>query len=183
MRSAWLFPLLIISVLCSGQGSKRSSTPHDKGESCLFDFQRGGVPDCIRKSASGSYVIAPRDVKDLDLDPHGLAPVRSGSHGWMYVNKRGIVVVWGVPTFDNWADEFHNGLVRVLRNGKYGYANRNGTLVIRPEYEGALSFGKGTAVVCRQCRTATDGEHSWFTGGNWFRIDRRGKVIQRLRPR
>ena len=181
MRSSWLF-LLLISVLCSGQESKSSSTTHDQGAPCLFKSEHGVVPDCIRKSATGRYVISAPYVKDLDFDAHGLAPVRSESLGWMYVNKRGIVVVWGVPTFDNWADEFHNGLVRVLRNGKYGYANRNGTLVIHPEYEGALSFDKGTAVVCRQCRTATDGEHSWFKGGNWFRIDTAGKVIQRLKP-
>ena len=48
----------------------------------------------------------------------------------MYVSRKGKVVIWGVPVMDNGADSFHDGLVRIVRNGKYGFANRGGEVVI-----------------------------------------------------
>src|SRR5947209_5385978 len=46
----------------------------------------------------------------------------------MYVDGRGKVVIIGVPTFDNGPDEFQDGLVRFVKNHKYGFADRNGKI-------------------------------------------------------
>ena len=54
---------------------------------------------------------------------------------------------------DNGPDSFHDGLVRVVRNKKYGFANRKGQLAIPPTYDGAMNFEKGKAKVCKGCES------------------------------
>src|SRR5689334_19943597 len=139
-------------------------------QSCLFDFERGEVADCVRVRADGSRSIAARYLKELPYGPEGLAPVR-GVDGWMYVNRGGRVVITGVPTFENGADEFHDGLVRFVKNHKYGFADRNGNTVIAPKYDGAMRFENGRAKVCLGCVdkcVEPECEHHVFSGGRWL---------------
>lgn len=155
------------------------------GTPCLFDPERGEVPNCVRESATGELFIAPRLLKELRFDSHGLASVHSPREGWMYANRRGNVVISGVPVMDNWADSFHDGLVRIVRNGKYGFANLKGQIVIPSIYDGAMNFEKGRAVVCKGCEskcTKPECEHHFFAGGEWFRINTKGTVLTRLHP-
>ncbi len=152
---------------------------------CLFDFERGEVPNCVRESATGELFVAPQYLKELSFDSHGLAAVLSPKEGWMYVNRRGKVVIKGVPVMDNGADLFHDGLVRIVSNGKYGFANRRGHVVIPPIYDGALNFEKGRATVCKGCKSKCDDpgcEYHSFSGGEWFQIDITGTVLARLHP-
>ncbi|MGB2624201.1 MAG: WG repeat-containing protein [Candidatus Acidiferrum sp.] len=104
----------------------------------------------------------------------------------MYVNREGRAVITGVPVMDNGADWFHDGLVRIVRNGKYGFANRRGQVVISPVYDGALNFEKGLATVCKGCKSKCTAPHNCeyhvFAGGEWFQIDTRGTVVARLHP-
>ena len=146
---------------------------------------RGEVPNCVRKNAAGELFIAPQLLKELNFDSHGLAAVSSPRESWMYVNRRGKVIVSGVPVMDNWADSFHNGLVRIVRNGKYGFANSRGQVVVPPIYDGAMNFENGSAEVCKGCENKCaerECEHYAFAGGKWFRINTKGTVLTQLRP-
>jgi hypothetical protein len=150
-----------------------------------LDFERGEIPDCLRETAPGELVIAPRILKQLHFDAHGLAPVLSPKTGWMYVSRKGKVLVEGVPQVDNGPEAFHDGLVRIVSNEKYGFANRAGVVVIPATYDGALSFEKGRAKVCKRCqnRCADAGcEHRFFSGGEWLVIDTKGMVVSRTAP-
>lgn len=103
----------------------------------------------------------------------------------MYVSRDGKVVVVGVASMDNAADSFHDGLVRVIRKGKYGFANRKGQLVVPAIYDGAMNFEKGQALVCKGCEikaAGPDSEHHFFAGGEWFRIDTKGVALSRVQP-
>lgn len=151
------------------------------GTPCLFDPERGEVPDCVREGAKGELFIAPQYLKELSFDAHSLAAVDSPKVGWMYVNRTGKVIISGVPVMDNGADWFHEGLVRIVRNGKYGFANRRGQIVIPPIYDGALNFDQGRAEVCQGCKSKTGGEYH-FAGGEWFQIDIKGTVLTQLAP-
>jgi WG containing repeat len=111
--------------------------------SCLFDVERGDLPRCLRENPSGELFVAPRFLKELNFDSRGLATVHSPTQGWMYVTREGKVVITGVAVMDNWADSFHNGLVRFVRNGKYGFANRKGRVVIPSVYDGAMTSTRG----------------------------------------
>jgi hypothetical protein len=155
------------------------------GTPCLYDGERGEVPSCVRENAKGELFIAPQYLKELRFDSHGLAAVHSPTKGWMYVSRGGKIVISSVPVMDNWADSFHDGLVRIVRNGKYGFANRRGQVVVPPIYDGASNFEKGRATVCKGCESKCadhDCEHHFFAGGEWFRINTKGTVLARLRP-
>jgi hypothetical protein len=159
-------------------------TSRDAGTPCLFDFERGEVPNCIMKSTTGDLFIAPQYLKDLEFDSHGLAAVRSPIDGWMYVNRKGKVVIRGVAVMDNGADTFHDGLVRIVRDKKYGFANRSGQIVIPPVYDGATNFQNGNARVCKGCQdkcAEPTCEHHVFSGGDWFLINVKGAILRKIR--
>jgi hypothetical protein len=182
--------LLLVAVMNTvkrdayAQSSKQQTTPDvvPIGTPCLFDFERGQVPNCVRESATGHLFIAPELLKDLEFDSHGLAAVLSPREGWMYVSHSGNVVIRGVPVMDNVADSFHDGLVRIVRHGKYGFANREGHIVIPAIYDGAMNFENGRAAVCKGCGTSREGDNHFFSGGVWFRINAKGTVLARIRP-
>jgi hypothetical protein len=124
-------------------------------------------------------------LTQLSFDSYGLAAVLSPKEGWMYVDRIGKVVISGVPVMDNGADVFHDGLVRIVKTGKYGFANRRGRAVIPPIYDGALNFEKGRATVCKGCKSKCAGagcEYHSFAGGEWFQIDTKGTILSRLPP-
>ena len=177
----------------SSPESKNISNPgapaqasQSQGEPCLFDFERGEVPDCVREHPGGALFIAPQFVKELTFDSDGLAAVHSRNEGWMYVNRKGRVLIRGVPMMDNGADTFHDGLVRFVRKEKYGFADRHGKIVISPAYDGAMNFENGVAEVCNHCKSvcaSVDCEYHVFGGGEWYRIDTKGVVLVKLQSR
>jgi hypothetical protein len=127
----------------------------------------------------------------LRYDRDGLASVMlfnatdPRKYQWYYV-RRGVMPV-PVETMDNGPDYFEDGLARSRVGGKIGYIDRKLNLVIPATYDGAYPFRDGVAVVCTACtieydRTVTEGERSWYAGGQWGRIDRRGRVVSPFRP-
>ena len=46
--------------------------------------------------------------------------------------------------------DFHNGLAYVRINGKYGYIDKTGKFVIKPQYSYAQRFSEGFAMVCKE---------------------------------
>lgn len=169
------------------------------GDSC--DFRQGNEvdshPNCVLQNGEGKLFIAQDYVKKLEFDSHGMAVVFDESHsqqGWMYVDRKGRVVIKAVPDADNWAEEFSDGLVRAVVNNKYGFADRHGKMVIPAKYDGAFPFMHGHAVVCIGCRETcaipdhlradsnVDCEHHIVTGGEWFKINKADRVVARVKP-
>ena len=104
---------------------------------------------------------------------------------WFYV-RRGVIPV-PVESMDNGPDYFEDGLARSPVGGKIGYIDRKLNLVIPATYDGADPFKDGVAVVCTACTLVSDGivsdgERRWYEGGQWGRIDRRGRVVSPFRP-
>ncbi|MEH2622102.1 hypothetical protein V1292_000157 [Bradyrhizobium sp. AZCC 1719] len=125
----------------------------------------------------------------LRYDRDGLASVllmdrtdtRKGQ--WFYV-RRGVAPA-PVELMDNGPDYFKDGLARSRVGGKIGYIDRKLNLVIPAIYDGAYPFNDGVAVVCTACTLVSEGENngrSWYEGGHWGRIDRKGRVVSRFRP-
>jgi hypothetical protein len=146
--------------------------------SCEFISAPGELSDCLHASAAGKLSVARRYWSSMTFDSHGLAAVWSREHGWMYVNRKGAVLITGVQSMDNFADSFHDGLVRIVRDNKYGFADRKGRLVIEPVYDGAMNFEKGRAKVCKRCKIETKDEYSYFSGGEWWSINTKGDRVK-----
>jgi hypothetical protein len=180
-----LLTLLVLASICAAQ-SVNSPAPTDThraeiGEPCVFDFERGELPDCVRENTTGQLSIAVQYLSELPFDAQGLATVLSHDKGWMYVNRKGKVLISGVVRMENGPDSFHNGLVRFVRNKKYGFANRKGQIVIPPIYDGAMNFESGVAKVCKGCQekcAEAECEHHSFDGGEWSFVDPRGHRVK-----
>ncbi len=85
--------------------------------------------------------------------------------------------LYEVYWFDNGIDYVRDGLFRILRNGKIGYANRNGEVVITPQFACANPFENGKAKVTYECDLIKEGESSKMSSSTWFYIDKTGKRI------
>jgi hypothetical protein len=80
--------------------------------------------------------------------------------------------------FDNGPDDISEGLFRIIKNGKIGYADTIGKIVIEPQFDCAFPFEKGKARVSKDCKSVKDGEHFMWMSDNWIYIDKKGQIIK-----
>ncbi|MBL7793317.1 MAG: WG repeat-containing protein [Saprospiraceae bacterium] len=79
--------------------------------------------------------------------------------------------------YDNGPDYFSDGLFRIKKDGKIGYADEQGKIVIAPQFACAEPFENGRARVALNCTLVPDGEMSVMESSEWFYIDKSGKKI------
>lgn len=87
-------------------------------------------------------------------------------------------VIFDAYLFDNGPDYIEEGLFRIKRNEKIGFANSKGEVVIEPQFECAYPFESGKAKVALDCETIKEGEYSRSKSSNWFYIDKKGNKIK-----
>lgn len=80
--------------------------------------------------------------------------------------------------FDNGPDYVEDGLFRMVRDGKIGYANPQGVIVIEPQYSCAYPFEDGKAKVSLECTETIEFEMKKWESDNWFFIDKTGKEVK-----
>lgn len=89
------------------------------------------------------------------------------------VVDQGGLEVYQLYYFDNWPDEPQDGVYRIRKENKIGFADAlTGKIVIEAIYDCAYPFNGGKVKVGVGCETQTDGEHSWWVGGEWITISR-----------
>lgn len=86
--------------------------------------------------------------------------------------------VFNVFPYDNGPDYVEDGTFRIIKEGKIGYANVAGEIIIPPKYEAAFPFENGRAKVSLHADKESDGEHSWWVNTDWFYIDKKGNKIE-----
>ena len=87
-------------------------------------------------------------------------------------------ILFDLVTLDNEPDPFSEGLTRVVRSGKMGYANKYGQVVIPCIYQHAKSFNGGRAEVTFKTIAKGDGEYKSVPTDGWFTIDKEGRKIE-----
>lgn len=84
---------------------------------------------------------------------------------------------YDVFIYDNGPDYEADGLIRVVKNGKIGFADaKTYAIVIEPQFDCAFPFENGKAKVSNQCKTVKDGEHSVWESDAWQYLDKEGKL-------
>jgi hypothetical protein len=157
---------------------------------CSIDLGVPMLPKCALETRNGRLFVLQQFAEDVFTGRvHGLAanPVTVGRERlasiyldegkWSYFDPSGRVVVTNVAAADNAASEFQDGLVLVTRDGKWGLADTKGKLVVPMQYDGMQGNWEGPGwLACIGCQVVHHGEHWWFSGGKWVRLDRRGQV-------
>ncbi len=88
-------------------------------------------------------------------------------------------VLFDIVIFDNGPESFNEGLLRVIRNGKMGYANRYGQIIIPCIYDYAKWFENGLAEVTFKATEYFDmDEHRRVESNEWFIINKKGNRIK-----
>ncbi|GJM35639.1 MAG: hypothetical protein DHS20C18_46400 [Saprospiraceae bacterium] len=101
----------------------------------------------------------------------------SSFHAWTAID-RSENVLFEVFQFDNGPDYLREGLFRVIRNDKIGYANKYGEIVIPCQFVCAYYFENGRAKVANDCEKIKDIEHSTWESEEWFYIDKNGRRVE-----
>jgi hypothetical protein len=86
-------------------------------------------------------------------------------------------LLFEVFMFDNGPDYLEEGLFRVMRNGKMGYANAEGEVVIPCRFECAYPFEGGKARVADTCEVTSEGEYNRWESEAWYFIDKSGNRV------
>jgi hypothetical protein len=149
---------------------------------CTVDAEIWRLPRCALVTRGGHLYISHQYLKlFFTTSKEQLASRQLPGHGWAYFDRNGLILVQDVAPMDNAASDFHAGLVRVVRNGKWGLADKRGTLITPLYYDGMYEYDPAHRgwKVCKLCHVVTRGEHSWFEGGNWFWLNRQGRVAGR----
>lgn len=85
--------------------------------------------------------------------------------------------LYEVFLYDNGPDYASEGLIRVVKNGKIGYADAETfVIVIEPQFDCAFPFENGKARVSNKCQTVKDGEHSVWESDAWQYVNKQGNL-------
>ena len=127
------------------------------------------------KTAQGKVAIEPRFAIAKAFSSEGIAAVVD-EEGWAYINRSGRIVIRPF-VFDNGPDYFAEGLARFTADGKFGFFDKRGRVVIQSRFSFAKSFSESRAAVCDGCRDIAEGEHRRVQGGRWGFINRAGDLV------
>jgi hypothetical protein len=97
--------------------------------------------------------------------------------GKMYgIDKKGSKLFEAVPDGEGYAIEEIEGRIKIQKDGKYGFANHEGDIVIEPIYACADNFYKDKARVSLKCKVSGDENGTWESDETIY-IDKCGNVI------
>ncbi|WP_435525493.1 WG repeat-containing protein [Chryseobacterium indoltheticum] len=109
---------------------------------------------------------------------------KPGKNEWGYVYDKKGNFLYRPFFYDNGADYFSEGVRRFVKNGKVGFADRNGKIVIEAKHDFVSPFNYGYATFCDGCDwEKTDDEHKSMVGGTWGVMNFRGQEIKPLMPK
>jgi hypothetical protein len=170
------FAPILAGVLCAMSfGSDRGNGP---GSLYRFENEKG---ECGYRSAKGKTVIPPGKYPMCWSDTiRDFAIVSKSRRGIVGIDRKG-KELFQVFVFDNGPDYPSEGVFRILREDKIGFADTTGKIVIEPKYTAVAPFQGGLAAFCDSCKRVQDGEHWAWEGGKWGFMDKNQKV--RIEPR
>lgn len=86
--------------------------------------------------------------------------------------------LYEVFKYDNGPDYLESGLFRIVKNGKIGYADQSGKIIIEPAFDCAYPFDGDFARVSDDCETIKDGEYDVWESENWYQITKNGNRVE-----
>jgi len=115
------------------------------------------------KNKAGTIVIPAKYREAYPFSPHGVAAVNDTKTPFAFIDPSG-KVLGRAHAMDNGPDYFQDKLARIIgKDGKVGYIDDHGTIVIPPKFDEAMPFCNGKAAV--------------ELGGKQLTIDKTGAVV------
>lgn len=130
---------------------------------------------CRAHITNGKVIVDRATLSELDFSKEGLAAIFVKSLGWFFVKRDGTTL--RSVKFENGPDSFSEGLSRYVENGKIGFIDLSGQVVIEAQYGFAFPFKNGHSRVCNDFKAVKSGEYHFTSSNRWGFIDRKGKLI------
>ncbi|MEN0003530.1 MAG: WG repeat-containing protein [Bacteroidota bacterium] len=125
----------------------------------------------------GKYAYYGTDT--LEFYANVIEHPNDSTYGRQIAIDRNQNILFDVVMFDNGPEPFNEGLTRVLRNGKMGYANKYGQIAISCQYDGARWFKNGKAEVAYKVNEYIDLDgNTRVESSEWFVIDKKGRRLK-----
>ena len=169
------FLILFIFILISATSCSRQT----KGAYLIkiYSDKTGDPGKCGYVNAAGDTVIAPGAYLFCFTDTLKNFAIVMKKDGSLIAIDKTNTKLFDVFKYDNGPDYISDGLFRIMKNGKIGYANQNGTIVIEPRFSCAFPFKNGRAKVALDCKKIIGDEHNRWESDHWFFIDLKGYRI------
>ena len=101
-------------------------------------------------NARGEFVLMLEESVSCYVFSEGLARISYGNDTWGFIDKAGKLVIGPISDKDLYGGYlFSEGLVDVIKNGKCGYMNKKGEIVIEPYWDFVRDFSGGLATVSK----------------------------------
>lgn len=166
--------LIVLGISCQEQKTENAREPRQLlASGYLVTFFESGKTGF--KNTEGEVVIPARFYHTSGFNGSPIAAVVD-EDGWAYINTSG-EILFRPFVYDNGPDYFSEGLARFVENGKIGFHNQGGEVIIEPAFDFAMPFSEGRAAVCKGCKKIMQGEHSTMEGGEWGFIDKEGNLV------
>jgi len=106
--------------------------------------------------------------------------LKDSSYGRWIAIDRNQNILYDIVFFDNGPDYFKEGFIRGKRNGKMGFANKYGQIVIPCKYDFVWWFEDGKAQVTYNALEIRDKfeDPTTIESDEWFYIDKNGNKIK-----
>ena len=96
----------------------------------------------------------------------------------VYAIDRNEKILFQVCSYEIGPDIVSNGLFRIIENGKIGFANMNGEIVIKPRFQFVYPFQEnGFAIFCDNGTWSMLDKYIPVIKGKWGVINRQGVVV------
>lgn len=79
--------------------------------------------------------------------------------------------------YENGPDYLEDGLFRIIKNGKIGFANEQGCIIIEPQFDCAFPFKNDKAKVSNNCKSINEHENSSWISNQWKFINKKGEEV------
>ncbi|UZR99531.1 WG repeat-containing protein [Chondrinema litorale] len=184
--SKLFIPLFFTLILIACKDDKDSSEEAKQSNSALqemlirlpIDYEMGD--EFCYVNAQGDTVIPVgkflHSFSDTIIDYGVVVEQTEGSYDLIAINPKG-ERLYKVYLFDNGPDYLIEGMFRIVKNDKIGFADSTGAIVIEPQFACAYQFSDGKAKVAFDCELEEDGEHSAMVSDNWIFIDKTGEIV------
>lgn len=96
----------------------------------------------------------------------------------VYAIDRNEKILFQICSYEIGPDIVSNGLFRIIENGKIGFANMNGEIVIKPRFQFVYPFQEnGFAIFCENGTWSMLDKYIPVIKGKWGVINRQGVVV------
>ena len=138
-------------------------------------------PDSILVNGAYYYFLEPFSELNDTNTSHFIYTYKRQQDSMMYfiINLEHKSIIGNIYWYDNGPDYFKEGLCRFLRNGKTGYMDTIGNVVIDPIYDFGSYFKNGIAKIGTSCEKKYffNGENSYVECEKSGAINRSGELI------